>query len=162
MGTVSGCMHVYPHSRKATELARPTHKSTAMMEIKVLCPQVLTLERLQASIPEHCPHSVSPTPPQAHLTSLQYHRDLMRWVSSRTVLWPWPACSVGTTQGPLRSLAGLGEKVLPSIMKREETDRNANFITHVHNYSLQVGSLLGSDRRQGEIYLTFERYVWCD
>lgn len=64
--------------------------------------------------------------------------------------------------GPLRSLAGMGEKVLPSIMKREETERNANFITHVHNYSLQVGSLLGSDRRQGEIYLTFERYVWCD
>lgn len=64
--------------------------------------------------------------------------------------------------GPLRSLAGMGEKVLPSIMKREETDRNANFITHVHNYSLQVGSLLGSDRRQGEIYLTFERYVRCD
>lgn len=56
----------------------------------------------------------------------------------------------------------MGEKALSSIMKREETDRNANFITHVHNYSLQVGSLLGSDRRQGEIYLTFRRYVWCD
>lgn len=56
----------------------------------------------------------------------------------------------------------MGEMVLPSIMKQEETDRNANFITHVHNYSLQVGSLLGSDRRKGEIYLTFERCVWCD
>lgn len=59
-------------------------------------------------------------------------------------------------------MGGGGEKVLPSIMKREETDRNANFITHVHNYSLQVGSLLGSDKRGGEIYLTLERYVRCD
>lgn len=84
-------------------------------------------------------------------------------MSSRTVLWPWPACSVGTTWGPVRRLAELGRgKVLPSIMKREETDRNANFITHVHNYSLQAGSLLGIDKRDGEIYLTFERYVWCD
>lgn len=70
-------------------------------------------------------------------------------------------CSVGTTWD-LRGAWWREGGVHLSITKREETDRNANFITHVHNYSLQVGSLLGSDRREGEIYLTFERYVRCD
>lgn len=155
---------MHPYRRKVIELAGPARMSPAMTETRVLCPPILTLEGyrpvLQNTVPTMCPPPSAPL--QAHLTSSQGHRSLMRWVSSRTVLWPWPAGSVGTTWGPLRSLAGMGEKVLPSIMKREETDRNANFITHVHNYSLQVGSLLGTDRRQGEIYLTFERYVWCD
>ena len=69
----------------------------------------------------------------------------------------------GHQLGACKETGRAGEgKALLSIMKREETDRNANFITHVHNYSLQAGSLLGTDKRDGEIYLTFERYVQCD
>lgn len=45
-------------------------------------------------------------------------------------------------------------------MRREGDDRYANFIIHVHNYNLEVGSFLGNDRREGEIYLTFVIYVW--
>lgn len=151
-------MHL--HSKKVTELAGPVHMSPAMMGTRVLCPLGPFLGMVQASTPETVPTLCPPLHPKLTFPSPQCHRTLMRWVSSKTVLWPWPACSVGSTWGP--RLAGLGEKALSSIMKREETDRNANFITHVHNYSLQVGSLLGSDRRQGEIYLTFRRYVWCD
>ena len=45
------------------------------------------------------------------------------------------------------------------VMSREWAGRYANFIIHVHNYNLEVGSFLGNDRREGEIYLTFVIYV---
>lgn len=69
---------------------------------------------------------------------------------------------MGTTWGPLSRLAEMGGEGSSLHNEAEGTGRNANFITHAHNYSLQVGSLLGSDKREGGIYLTFERYVWCD